>query len=245
MPYISTPTGGQFHRGRVQYYPTPWIWIYIFKKTSLQTIRRLDSMEPERINLSTFHLDEFPSREIKSLVTTGTSFGITRDGLGGFSELSLVARGTGSQDRYGNVVNSVSLQYACSISKLTNGINTFHCRIIIVRWLQGYVNPTPSSFVSNSSFGILGPYNQSTARNYDVLYDTIVNLSPSGTLAPGGTIYGPSSHFLQGTLHLDDEITFVDGSPNSGDTRYFILFFGSDNLSATGLINTGFRYYEN
>lgn len=194
-------------------------------------------------NRATVRIPTAPRSEVKCLNFFGTTFPVIRSGANGFAELGPVAFGTAANQRLGNVIRAISLQIGVYIQKVPSASNCFTCRVLLCRWDQGYVSPSPIAFIEGSD-AFIGPYQQENAKNYKVLMDRTVNLPPSGVLTTTGANIAQSHFAFNDTIRLDKEVTFTATAGTDGDSRFFIMFFGSDDINGEARVSAGYRYID-
>jgi len=145
---------------------------------------------------------------------TGTQSGSTSLQL-----LSVIAVGTGNDDRDGAVIRLKGLQYAGFVTK---GFDyaTGTARLIIFRWDQGYRNPTTSDIlVTPTSYSV---YNQNETKNYKIMVDRLFHLTGQNNQTQSN--YAPNTLIFKGSFKDDKISTFNDDTGTTADSKYWAFF---------------------
>jgi len=172
------------------------------------------------------------------------------DGSGLFTELGVVAQGDATHsERQGNVIRSLGIDIGVKLivraidPNPASGAVCGACRVIVFRWDQGYVSPSPTAIFAEdtgtSANNIIKPYNIDNAKNYKVLYDQIHYVTPVAFSTVDAAVpeFNPGNAEKFFTISLKDskEITFQTTSGDSGDSRYFMAFFAADSYASRPL----------
>lgn len=182
----------------------------------------------------------FPRAEIK--LSGGNVTGVSVATASGYIiPVSGVARGTGTADREGNVIKSVSLELKGAFLPFSNTVCYTNVRIILCKWNQGYVSPSVTSILQTTGGLLLhAAYNQADARNYKILYDRV---HQSRSVSAGSAaVFTPIAKTFWIRKRLADIVTYNGGAQGDYDSAYFAIFV-CDNSCTMDMSNC-FRFID-
>lgn len=155
---------------------------------------------------------------------------ITSDTLNSVIQKNVIlpARGTGQDDRVSNVIKVLDWRISAVFDKVNNQ-SPGDVRVVVFKWIQGYVSPTPASVLLDTSTNLnafLSPYFQQDAKNYKIMWDQVIRFN-GVTNTTTNLVVGQNQVTWRHTFRLNQLLTFNGDLATDSDVKYVCVIIPS------------------
>lgn len=179
------------------------------------------------INRTTLRLYK-PRVEIKA-DTEDDTISATSSTTGLIGQVSLIAAGTGVNDRNGTCIKALDIKWILQLTKDAGADAYIHHRCIFFIWNQNWTSPSVSAVLETGT--IDGLYNTENARVFRILSDKTYTITSGAGVAAA---YAPGGIQANGYAKINTQMEYEDTSTGSADRSIYCILISS---SVNGHVN--------
>jgi len=197
-------------------------------RLSFRAARRVPSYKRSAPMSRVSVVQRLPRTQIKQHFTIHTEAGIT-PAAGHVWPIGGISNGSGEDQRENNNIKLLSfdIRMVLSQSSVRETPTSFpvNFRVIMIKWLQGYMSPSMGTILLDSGIGnaYLAPYRQSEMKNFQVLYDRVHRVEPShaGQVENGNLLN--VFKVVNIRKSINQYITYNGSATNNYDKSYYMI----------------------